>query len=61
MSPQHTKGSEKSNISSFEFAREAEGFSSTPRPETVAHNIMHNEPVIVSIHTYIHNLTEYIS
>jgi hypothetical protein len=32
MSPQQTKGSEKSNISSFEFAREAEGFSSTPRP-----------------------------
>jgi hypothetical protein len=32
MSPQQTEGSEKSNISSFEFAREAEGFSSTPRP-----------------------------
>jgi hypothetical protein len=34
MSPQQTKGSEKSIISNFEFAREAEGFSSTPRPET---------------------------
>ena len=32
MSPQQTKGSEKSNISSLEFASEAEGFSSTPRP-----------------------------
>ena len=32
MLPQKTRGSEKSNISSFVFARETEGFSSTPRP-----------------------------